>query len=192
MVLTGGDIVTTLYVGIDPGRNGGIAVLTAKGEVVSAIKLPGTRRELLNIVTAVTLGGKNRVALEKVGGYVQRKGDNGDVARGSHMFVFGKGVGWIEMALEACGLAFREITPQQWQKGLGIPPRKKHDKVRSRTLTKGRRKGTVVQEKWGGETDREFKARLRAVAEKLFPGVKLTNATSDAILLAEFMRRSES
>lgn len=183
----------TLYVGIDPGKNGGIAVLTAKGEEVSVIKLPATRRELLNIITTITLGGKTRVALEKVGGYVQRKGDSGDVARGSHMFVFGKGVGWIEMALEACGLGdFREVTPQQWQKGLGIPPRKKHDKVRSRRLTKGKRKGAVVQEKWGGETDREFKARLRAVAEKLFPGVKLTNATADAILIAEHLRRGET
>lgn len=187
--------MTTLYVGIDPGRNGGIAVLTAVGTVAWTAKLPGDKTALLAIVRDLHDGSPSsvtHVALEKVGGYVQRKGDNGDVARGSHMFVFGKGVGWIEMALEACGLAFREITPQQWQKGLGIPPRKKHDKVRSRTLTKGRRKGTVVQEKWGGETDREFKARLRAVAEKLFPGVKLTNATSDAILLAEFMRRSES
>ncbi len=186
--------MTTLYVGIDPGRNGGIAVLTAVGKIAWVRKLPAARPALLAAVKELHDGSPAtvvRVALEKVGGYVQRKGDNGDVARGSHMFVFGKGVGWIEMALEACGLGdFREVTPQQWQKGLGIPPRKKHDKVRSRTLTKGRRKGTVVQEKWGGETDREFKARLRAVAEKLFPDATLTNATSDAILIAEHLRRS--
>lgn len=186
--------MTTLYVGIDPGRNGGVAVITAAGVAGGVTKLAGTRADLFSQIKMLAVPGTSvRVALEKVGGYVQRKGDNGDVARGSHMFVFGRGVGWIEMALEAAGLGdFREVPPQQWQKGLGIPPRKKHDKVRSRVLTKGKRKGTVVQEKWGGESDREFKTRLRAVAEKLFPGVKLTNATSDSVLIAEYLRRSES
>lgn len=185
--------MTILYVGIDPGRNGGIAVITAVGKA-AVTKLPAGRRDLLGVIRALKVDptAEIKVALEKVGGYVQRKGDNGDVARGSHMFVFGKGVGWIEMALEAAGLGdFREVTPQQWQKGLGIPPRKKHDKVRSRVLTKGKRKGVVVQERWGGESDREFKGRLRAVAEKLFPGVKLTNATADAVLIAYYLLQLE-
>ncbi len=98
--------------------------------------------------------------IEKNTGFVGGKGNPG-----SFMFQFGKTTGILHGFLVAAGIPHEEVTPSTWQKALGIPPRKK-------TETKGK-----------------FKARLRQHAERLFPGVKATLATCDALLIAEFCKR---
>jgi len=81
-------------------------------------------------------------------------------------FTFGKGVGALLMALTAAKIPHEEIDPRKWQKGLGITPRKK------------------------GEAKPQFKKRLQAFAEKLFPRTEgITMATCDALLISEFCRR---
>ena len=69
------------------------------------------------------------------------------------------------MALTAAGIPFEEVTPVVWQRGLGIPVRKK-DESRS-----------------------QFKGRLKAKAQQLFPQVKVTLKTADALLISEYCRR---
>jgi Holliday junction resolvasome RuvABC endonuclease subunit len=34
-------------------------------------------------------------------------------------FTFGRGFGWLEMALTAANVPFERITPQKWQKAMG-------------------------------------------------------------------------
>ena len=97
--------------------------------------------------------------IEKVGGHV------GDKQPGSRMFEFGRNYGECLMALTAAGVPHEEVPPQKWQKALGIPPRKKDE---SRT---------------------QWKNRLKAKAQQLFPGVKVTLSVADALLIAEFCRR---
>jgi Holliday junction resolvasome RuvABC endonuclease subunit len=80
-------------------------------------------------------------------------------------FKFGVNYGIVRMALTAAGIPFEEVTPQAWQKALGITHRKKT------------------------ETPSEWKNRLRARAQQLFPSVSLTLATADALLIAEYCRR---
>ena len=43
-------IMEKRYIGIDPGVNGGIAVLSADGTVVEVVKMPGTARDLLDFL----------------------------------------------------------------------------------------------------------------------------------------------
>ena len=83
---------------------------------------------------------------------------------GVAMFTFGKGVGHLEMALLACGLRFVEVTPAKWMGEMGM--RKK-----------------------GGESRPQFKNRLKGLAQQLYPTVKVTLKTADALLLAEWGRR---
>lgn len=93
-------------IGIDPGKNGGICILSEDGKVQELVKMPATPEDLYIFLSEHTRG--TVCYLEKVGGMP----GNG----GSAMFNFGKGYGNIEMALIACGIKTVTVTPQKWQK----------------------------------------------------------------------------
>lgn len=98
-------------IGIDPGKNGGIATYSIDaGKVIEVINIPETPQELLRFLRYYQL---NSVCyLEKVGG-IPGMG-------ASRMFNFGEGFGWLEMALLACKIPTIEVTPQKWQKELQL------------------------------------------------------------------------
>lgn len=160
-----------LFVGIDPGASGGLAVLSDAGSV--GMKPLGglTDRDLWDWVLSVANdparlrkpGGVFAV-VEKVGGYLRTKAPQ----PGSTMFNFGKGVGKLVMALTAAGVPYEEATPQQWQRVLGVTPR-------------GKDEGNTA-----------WKNRLKGHAQRLFPKVTVTLAVADALLIAEFCRRVRS
>lgn len=78
-------------------------------------------------------------------------------------FTFGRGLGLLRGLLVATGCRFEDVTPQTWQKRFGL-------------VTKG---GTFGD-------NREKKNRNKARAQEMFPWLKVTHATADALLLAEF------
>jgi len=150
---------TSIRIGIDPGKSGAIAVIQ-KGHGttnVTTIPMPETDRDMWEVFENYVDGDVIAV-VEKVGGYVA-----GNPAPGSAMFNFGMNFGKLIMACVGNGLILHEITPQKWQKGLGIPPRNK-DK----------------------ENGTKFKARLRQKAQRLYPKLKITNNTADALLIAHY------
>jgi hypothetical protein len=162
-------MATTIYLAIDPGKGGGLAMLD--GDRVVTTKMPADDAELLHWVRSHKGPWKHcHAAIEKVGGYVGRS-EGGLTGRerhtGSAMFQFGLNVGLCRMALVACGLKPLEVRPQDWQAGLGLSPRDKAAK----------------------ETRTAFKARLRATASRLFPGLRVTLLVADALLIAEYLRR---
>lgn len=71
----------------------------------------------------------------------------------------------IRMALTAIEIPFEDVKAADWQRSLGIP--KKQD----------------------SETRTKWKNRLKAKAQQLFPRVRLTLDTCDAMLLCEYGRR---
>jgi crossover junction endodeoxyribonuclease RuvC len=81
------------------------------------------------------------------------------------MFTFGKHFGYVIMALVALEFPFDFVTPQQWQKELGV-------------LSRGQKLSTT-----------EKKRLHRDKAWRLFPKSKPTHFTADALLIAEFCRR---
>ena len=78
-------------------------------------------------------------------------------------FKFGLSYGSLHMALSARGVPFEQVLPRTWQKLIGVSYPK--GVPRDKNITK-------------------------AKAQQLFPGVKITHATADALLLAEFARRT--
>ena len=151
--------------GIDPGKNGGIVLLMAGLEFNV---MPDTERDIwdqLKKVREITKGSAV-VYLEVVNGYQGEK----TAAPGSRMFNFGWGYGGLRMAIIGNGLRLEEVRPQAWQKALGIPPRKKRE----------------------GETQTQWKNRLKAKAQQLFPEITVTLAIADALLIAEYGKRKES
>lgn len=95
------------YYGIDPGIGGGIATLTETGQVIAAIRMPATDRDLLD---ACFLHYPARAYLEKVAASPQMGV--------SSAFTFGRGLGRLEMALTAAKVKFDLVTPQRWQAGM--------------------------------------------------------------------------
>lgn len=82
-------------------------------------------------------------------------------------FTFGRSYGSLIMALTAIGIPFEEVTPVTWQKRLSI---------------------TYP----AGSTDTQKKNITKSKAQQLFPDVRVTHAIADALLIAEFCRRTRS
>jgi len=79
-------------------------------------------------------------------------------------FKFGQSYGFCRGILIAARVRVEGVTPAVWQRALSIPKR-------------------------GAKSKAQHKAVLRGRAQEMFPGVKITNAEADALLLAEYGRR---
>lgn len=149
---------------IDPGKSGGIAYYTpadgskpARAYAYPMPDTPGGVLELLRDAVAVA-GGPERVEvfLESVSGYAGGPGQPG-----SAMFRFGEGFGFIQGACMALGVSVALVHPQRWQKALALGTR--------------------------GATDKAaWKRKLRAAAERLFPSLRVTLKTADALLILAY------
>lgn len=144
-------------IGIDPGKSGGIAVLTSTGSVRYLSKMMDTDKDLLELLDKYRMD--SIVFLEKV--------HAGPKMGSSAAFKFGRGYGAIVMAVLAVGVRLEIITPQAWQKKLGL----------------------LVSGRGLGQGDSDKKNRNKAKAQEIFPEAKITHATADALLIAEYGRQ---
>ena len=80
-------------------------------------------------------------------------------------FKFGRSYGFLRGLLVAFAIPFEEVAPGVWQKPFGLPTLKKAGSITAK------------------------KNAHRAKAQQLFPGVKMTHAVADALLIAEWGRR---
>lgn len=150
-----------IYIGIDPGKNGGIACLhhlgTGRSAVPPATKMPETERDVWELVKHFCAGAGDKAIIEKV----SSRPDQGVAS----MFKFGMSYGSLRMALIAAAIPFDEVTPQKWQRELGLIRTNKN------------------------ESNTDKKNRHKAKAQQLFPELKVTHAIADALLIAEYCRR---
>jgi hypothetical protein len=141
-------------IGIDPGANGGIAVLFEDGRAW-ALAIPGDS-ELIGVLrdlSQVEEGVRVTAYLELVGGYIGKR------QPGSAMFRFGESFGFLRGVLQALRIPTELVRPQQWQRGLpGVK----------------------------GSEGAARKRLLREHAARLFPDLKVTLATADALLIARW------
>lgn len=160
-----------LYLGIDPGANGGFACINVvRGEIMFG-NLPDTRdgiRELLEEKIPERMG-QNYVdvcCVERISSFVRSNNPKIDLAR-AHMrasLEINR-----EMIFSVCWFfsgakELLEPMPRTWQAKLNL--RKKKPK----------------------ESDTSWKNYLKSTAEKLFPRLSLTLRTADAILLMHYAR----
>ena len=85
---------------------------------------------------------------------------------GGGMFTFGRGYGHLEMALLCCKIPTISVTPQKWQKELQLGNR-------------------------GNKSTTEWKNKLKAKAEQLFPYLRITLAVSDSLLILQYAKIKE-
>lgn len=143
-------------IAIDPGKNGGVAVLSGEGEVLVCKKMPDTPADLLELLKEYKEG--SCCYLEKV------QGIPGQGAASA--FSFGRGFGQIEMALMALCIPTYDVTPQKWQKFYQVG-------------------GSSIMNSTAAEK-REHKNKLKQKAQQLFPklGKSITLVTCDSLLIA--------
>lgn len=107
------------YIGIDPGKNGGIAILNDNGELLIHKKMPATPHDLLTFLNEEK---EDAICyLEKVNSRI----GNGAKA----MFTFGQGYGHLEMALLATNISTTTVTPQKWEKFYQLGTSTNHSKT---------------------------------------------------------------
>lgn len=166
-ITTNPSLASRIFIGIDPGANGGIAAISCvTGKSLLVEPLPGNevdRWELfVRVANLCRNGGGGLAILEKVVGY--QPNSKGNI--GSRMFEFGRNYGTCRMGLIASGIPWEEVMARKWQSAFSLSPRKSE-----------------------GETRTKWKNRLKEKAQQLFPGLKVTLATADALLIAEYGRR---
>lgn len=106
-------------IGIDPGKNGGIAWIDDRGSVCVE-RMPETLQDLWDLIESIT------------GGFAAYRASNALMFRAylesvhsspqmgvKSAFTFGNGFGHLEMALTAAGIPFERVSPQKWQKAMG-------------------------------------------------------------------------
>lgn len=172
--------ISMVYIGIDPGASGGIAFKTPN--TVGAVKMPGTDTDILSFLKEFKGEGQEvYVLMEKVSGFIGKRKrviqivcprcngyipfeiEEGDPA--SRMFTFGEGYGHIRGVCQTLGFILETpMVPRSWQKIHGLYK----DRGMSQTI---------------------WKNILKDRAQKLFPDLKVTLKTADALLILDVLTR---
>ena len=166
------------YIGIDPGKHGGIAIIHGERIVTKPTPTHYCDQLLWMRRTLDTFPGPYLVVIEQVQGYIGSQANKGGGFgnTGSSMFTFGETYGAMLMMLtclrDICQLPlkFQTVPPNTWQRGLGV-------KARNRK---------------GGESKPQFKARLAVLARHYFPQKDVTLPVADALLIAHYCRTKAS
>lgn len=95
-----------IYMGIDPGQNGGIAVITETGGIAKLY--PFSEEFLISISQSFS----GKCVLEKVNAMPHQ----GVVS----MFNFGMNYGFIQGVLKSCGIPFELVPPVKWKKEFSV------------------------------------------------------------------------
>lgn len=152
-------------ISIDPGANGGIAVLHGGYPAPVAVPMPDTEGDVLaylrDIARNASLEGYELIAVVE-----DQTGCAGVQVSAPAMFKFGRNFGFILGVLQCLAARVELVKPQKWIGGLSLG---KRDKTQPKTA---------------------WKNRLKAEAQRLYPNVNVTLATADALLLLEYYRKT--
>ena len=144
-----------IYVGIDPGKNGGIGIIY--NDLQYCRKCPTTVTDMseeIKVVMGIAPDIQKYAIIESVHS-MPRQGVKS-------VFTFGQGYGqWLGI-LASHEIPYIQVTPQKWMKFYGVMPKDK----------------------------KERKNKLKHLAQQRFPNLNITLATSDAMLLANYLKET--
>ncbi|HKQ14442.1 MAG TPA: hypothetical protein VJT80_13490 [Steroidobacteraceae bacterium] len=127
--------MSELTIGVDPGQQGALAVLTSSGTVECVADLPVIRdrslawidgAELQSILLAALRGRTARAIVERVSAMPKQ-----GVASS---FAFGVAFGSILSVLQAMHVSIELVTPSTWKRALGLSSDKRASLDRARLL----------------------------------------------------------
>ncbi len=137
---------------------GALGGIAVLGDSVEVYNMPETYPDIFNFLFDLQLrfGSANLLAVMEDVGH----GMPGQSSKATATFA--RHNGHLEMALYALGIRTVKVTPQKWQKSY------------SNSL------GKTTKDK------REWKNRLKALAQQMYPSVAVTLKNADAILIANY------
>ena len=154
--------LVTNFIGIDPGVSGGIAWI-AQGKP-GAAKMPKEDKGIWDMLAGFSTT-RTRAVIEKVHASPQMGVTSA--------FTFGGAYRAAIMALTASGIDYELVTPTAWQAALGV-----------------RMVGGSIIGADRNARSKAKKASMKAQAKHMFPKLRVTNYTADALLIAEYCRRN--
>lgn len=177
------------FLGIDPGKTGGLAVVNCSGTVYEAHPMPATRQDTYRLLARIVECRRPLFAIVEKVGPMPKQGV-------TSMFTFGQNYERPLAILTCLGVRCDEVDPKSWQQALGVsaPKAKTRRKKGDPKPTDEEKKAMKVA---AARKKREHKLKLLAKAQALFPDAGLSGVVSrdggrgDSLLLAEFLRRRE-
>lgn len=158
-----------IIVAIDPGASGGIAANTdpilPADNAMFVHAMPKTERDFITILKLID--GNPRTMDPRIVMYLEHvSGFAGEGQPGSRMFNFGKWFWGPMFAAMVLGWRVELVRPQKWIKFHGL--------------------GTK-----GNMTTTEWKNKIKAAAQRKFPGLRVTLATADALMILDYAMQKE-
>jgi hypothetical protein len=148
-------------IAIDPGASGGFAIQSSGKPIL--YDMPKTDVDKLDLIESAKKGASMEghalaIVMEKVNGFM------GKDRPGSRMFTFGMGIGYLRGIICALHIPVHWVPPTAWQKDLKL----------------GNSKQFASKTEW--------KNHLRDKAAELYPEVRPTLKTADALLILHWAR----
>ncbi len=122
-------------------------------------KMPETQGDVIKLICEIRDRSDEVVAVMEQVGGFTGKGQPG-----SAMFKFGQGYGFMLGAFAMGNIPLWLVTPNKWQKTFGVG-------------IKGKQTTTV------------WKNKLKSLAQRIYPELNITLATSDALLILEYYKK---
>ena len=152
-----------IYIGVDPGKSGAIAEIWEPPAHVRAVRASKFADKTPADMCSLFSN------LSGGGVFALIEKVHAMPGQGvTSMFSFGYSAGMLEAFLVAAGIPYEFVRPQEWQKEFGLI-------FRGKNLTAT-----------------EKKNRHKAAAQQLFPDMTITHANADALLIAEYCRRTRT
>ena len=120
----------TNIIGIDPGKNGGISVLSGDRRILALVKMPDTPTDLIEFLSGF------KPAICYIENVHSMPTDGAKAA-----FAFGYEVGKLHTALSACEIPAILVSPQTWMKSFSL----KREKMEPHASYKRRLKAKAQQ-----------------------------------------------
>lgn len=147
---------------VDQGVAGGFAIWTVSYGI-KVFPMPKTTGDIVEMIAgfnSVSEGGARIAIVEEQRGFVRK--DQPAEMMAASLFKFGRGVGFLQGCLQMSGWRYEEVNPRKWQAGLSLGGKKSH------------------------ATKALWKGHLKNKAQQFYPGLKITLATCDALLIMEW------
>ena len=161
-----------MYIGIDPGQKGGIAVINHNAEVLLCVEMPEKssvpyyiKTEVISLIMKKKECDACYLYIEKA----QAMPQQGVVG----VFTYGVGYGKILGAFEACLIYPTEIRPMEWKKHFGLIKEKK---------------GKIHSVELAERLFPNIQLRNPPAKKSGRPG-KLLDGKAEALLIAEYARQ---
>lgn len=155
------------YIGIDPGSNGGYAVL-GPGNYIAFGHLPATELGVLDLMRDLASAAGLHCCPDVHAVIEEIPTAIFGTSKSSMSKLYGNYMS-LRMALLSAGIPFSQEKAVVWQRAMGVEAR----------VRRGPKK----------ETEAAYKRRLKRTAARMYPRLLVTLATADALLLAEYCRR---